>query len=74
MRISPNLIFVPCASAVAFRYLSGMDPVLKASYGIAGFWASRQEWKSRRTPRPTIPCSAMAVVLSANSRKGMFLV
>ena len=60
MRMSPNLIVVPCASAVASRYLRGIEPVLKASYGIGGSWASRQEWKSRRMPLPTIPCSAIA--------------
>ncbi len=60
MRMSPNLIVVPCASAVAFKYFRGMEPVLKASYGMGGFWASRHEWKSKRMPLPTIPCSAMA--------------
>jgi len=61
MRMSPNFISVPCACAVSFRYSRGMEPVSKASYGIGGSWASRHEWKSRRMPLPTIPCSAIAV-------------
>jgi hypothetical protein len=30
-KISPNLISVPCASAVAFRYFKGIEPLLNAS-------------------------------------------
>jgi len=32
--------------------------------------ARRQEWKSRRIPRPTIPLSDHAVFISASSHRG----
>ena len=67
IRISPNLISVPCDSATLLSCSNEIDPDLNGSY--VTWFATRQEWKSRSIPRPTIPCSDHAELYSKNGRE-----
>lgn len=61
MRISPKRSSVPWNSRQALRSDRGMLVESKALYAPRWLWASRQLWRSTRTPLPTTPCSDQAV-------------